>query len=139
MDVWQRHDLEQSNRPAREQGDPARRGQPRRLLEIAAHALQIRRHAVARRPLQPLLLECLERLAHAVLHLDEVLAARLVARLELQVAGHDLVGPGAQGREALDGAAHRALGREMGQRGHGQKNTGSRYAPYTRSRACRIS
>src|SRR2546422_1697749 len=71
MDVWQRPDLEQSDRPAREQGDPARRGQPRRLLEIAAHALQIRRHAVARRPLQTLLLECLERLAHTVLHLDE--------------------------------------------------------------------
>jgi hypothetical protein len=112
IDVREGHHLEQAERRASEQRDAAGRREATRLLEIRAHTLEIRRHTVRDGAFQPLAPHRPERLADAVLHLDEILATGLVARLELQVARDDAVRlPPLDGGEPPQHVADGALGR----------------------------
>src|SRR3989442_121696 len=120
---------------AAERSTPTRRCHVRRLTQ---HALQVARDPLASSALLGLPGEVRQRLPHPVLDLDEIFAPRLVAWLELEIARHHPVGSGRHLRQALDGVAHGVDG-GGGPNGHGQKNTGSRYAPYTCSSAWRIS
>src|SRR5437660_68538 len=127
--VRQRNHVEQADGLAHEQRDATRVRQLSGLLEVAADPFQVGGDLVAHRALQGLALELRERRPDPVLHLDQVLAARLVARLELQVARHDPVGPGANGGEPSHGVTDRVRADGEWQCRHAQKNTGSRYAP----------
>ena len=85
--VGQRQRLEQSQLARGEDRDGAGARQVVRLFEIVEHLPQTGRDHFA-----VFVRQCLSRqgtftLPHAVLHLDEILAARAVARLELQVTG----------------------------------------------------
>jgi hypothetical protein len=119
VDVRERDDLEQPHCPAREQRDATRRRQAPRLVEVVPHPFEIGRDLVAACALQRLALEGGERRANAVLHLDEVLATRLVARLQLQITRHDPVGAGLDRAEPPDGVPHGIDGCGEGQCSHG--------------------
>src|SRR5689334_11315406 len=91
MHVRQGEDVEQVETAARKERDPACRGEAARLLEVGEYALQVGRDGVPHRTLERPALQRRGCLPHPVLHFDEVLAPRLVARLELQVARDYLI------------------------------------------------
>ena len=106
MDVRQRNHVEQSERRAREQGDAASLRHPSGILKKALRALQVASHLLTDAALDAQPVQIGERLANAVLHLDQVFPASLVAGLELQVAGDDQERAGLHVREALHGITH---------------------------------
>ena len=93
MHVRQRQRLEHVEAVGREDRDCARARQVIRLLEVVQHPLQVGGDRLPIRVSGRLPGEPRGRLLHAVLHLDEVLAARTIARFQLQVTRHDPVWP----------------------------------------------
>ena len=89
MDVRQWQCLEEIESLRRKDRDGARARQVIRLLEIVQHPLQFSGDRFTVRVPERLAGQRCDRLLHAVLHLDEVLAAGAIARLQLEIARHD--------------------------------------------------
>ncbi len=119
MDVRQSQGLEESESLGGEHGDAARRRQVAGVLEIPEDATQVGGDRFTIGAREGTRGERSDRLPHAVLHLDEVLAARFVARLELQVARHDPLGTGLDGGERCHAGAQITLDRDDRLTAHG--------------------
>ncbi len=102
MHVRQRQRLEQGQLVGGEDCDGTRPREMVRLFEVIEHLPQRCRDRFAVLVRQGLPRELRFTLAHAVLHLDEVFAARAVARLELQITADHPVSAWLDRRQARD-------------------------------------
>ena len=91
MDVRQWQCVEEIESLRRKDRDGARARQVIRLLEVVQHPLQVGGDRFAVRVAERLAGQRGGRLLHAVLHLDQILAAGAIAWLHLEIARHDPV------------------------------------------------